>query len=400
MRFAAVGGIIPFVESVSEARFLHPHRRRTNRVIAGVAGGIADTVGVRDGYVRAGFVTLMTIWGIGGVIYLLFWIATFNRVEDRAIEPVESTRAAGLGLAFVGLLSLFAAVGLWPNGVLVLTAGALSFGTAAVTDPSSPGPLAALINPGVKRVSKVRLVLGGVLLVAGIVMFSTAIGQIFEFAMVFLAVFLTGLGIFVAFGPWVRRLITDLSAERGERIRQEERAEVAAHLHDSVLQTLALIQRSDDPQRMAILARHQESELRDWLYGTAPLDGADLVSTALRRAAARVEEDFQIPVDVVTIGDYPVEDRTKALVAAATEAMVNAAKHAGVDRMSLFLEVEDESLDVIVTDQGTGFEPDAVPADRRGISESIRSRVERVGGEVEIESELGEGTEVILRLAL
>lgn len=257
-----------------------------------------------------------------------------------------------------------------------------------------------MINPAAKRVSKVRLALGGVLLVGGIVMFSTAIGRIFEFAVVFLAVFLTGLGIFIAFGPWVRRLLTDLSAERNERIRQEERAEVAAHLHDSVLQTLALIQRSDDPQRMAILARHQESELRDWLYGTAPLDGVDLVSTALKRAASRVEEDFQIPVDVVTVGDYRVEERTKALVAAATEAMVNAAKHAGVDRMSLFLEVEDNSLDVIVTDQGRGFEPGRVPRDRKGISESIRSRVERVGGAVEIESEPGEGTEVILRLTL
>lgn len=400
MSFALVRGIIPFVESTPEARFLPPHRRMTNRVTAGVAGGIADTLGVRDGYVRAAFVTLTTVWGIGAVIYLLFWIITFDRVEDSSIEPVESSRAAGLGLAFVGLLFLLGAVGLWPNAVLVLTAGALSFGTAAVTDPSSPGPFAALINPAAKRVSKVRLALGGVLLVSGIVMFSTAIGRIFEFAVVFLAVFLTGLGIFIAFGPWVRRLLTDLSAERNERIRQEERAEVAAHLHDSVLQTLALIQRSDDPQRMAILARHQESELRDWLYGTAPLDGVDLVSTALKRAASRVEEDFQIPVDVVTVGDYRVEERTKALVAAATEAMVNAAKHAGVDRMSLFLEVEDNSLDVIVTDQGRGFEPGRVPRDRKGISESIRSRVERVGGAVEIESEPGEGTEVILRLTL
>jgi signal transduction histidine kinase len=391
---------MPFVESAAEVRSLQPRRRMTNRVIAGVAGGIADTLGVRDGYVRAAFVTLMSVWGIGGLIYLLFWIATFDRVEDRSIEPVESSRAAGLGLAFVGLLFLLGALGLWPSAVLVLTAGALSFGTAALTDPSSPGPLAALINPGVRRVSKVRLVLGGVLLVTGIVMFSTAIGRIFEFAIVFLAVFLTGLGIFIAFGPWVRKLLTDLSAERSERIRQEERAEVAAHLHDSVLQTLALIQRSDDPQRMAILARHQESELRDWLYGTAPLDGVDLVSTALKQAAARVEEAFQIPVDVVTVGDYQVEERTRALVAAATEAMVNAAKHSGVDRISLFLEVEDNSLDMIVTDQGKGFDPDAVPGDRKGISESIRSRVERVGGEVEIESEPGEGTEVILRLTL
>jgi len=391
---------MPGVESPTEVRTLQPQRRMTNRVIAGVAGGIADALGVRDGYVRAAFVTLMTVWGIGGVVYLLFWIVTFDRVEDRSIKPVESSQTAGLGIAFLGLLLLLGAVGLWPNAVLVLTSGALSFGTAALTDPSSPGPLAALINPGAKRVSKVRLVLGGVLLIAGIVMFATAVGRIFEFGVVFLAVFLTGLGIFIAFGPWVRRLITDLSTERSERIRQEERAEVAAHLHDSVLQTLALIQRSDDPQRMAILARHQESELRDWLYGTAPLDGVDLVSTALKRAAARVEEDFQIPVDVVTVGDHRIDEQTKALVAAATEAMVNAAKHSGVDRMSLFLEVEGNSLDLIVTDQGKGFDPNSVPEDRKGISESIRSRVERVGGQVDIESEPGEGTEVILRLTL
>jgi signal transduction histidine kinase len=394
------GGNMAFVESATEARSFQPRRRLTNRAIAGVAGGIADALGVRDGYVRAGFVTLMTVWGFGGLLYLLFWIATFDRVEDRPVEPVEATRAAGLGLAFAGLLFLLGAVGLWPNAVLVLTAGALSFGIAAITDPSSPGPLAALINPEVRRVSKVRLVLGGVLLVGGIVMFSTAIGRIFEFGVVFLAVFLTGLGIFVAFGPWVRRLITDLTAERSERIRQEERAEVAAHLHDSVLQTLALIQRSDDPQRMAILARHQESELRDWLFGAAPLHGVDLVSTALKQAAARVEGDFQIPIDVVTVGDSRVGERTKTLVAAATEAMVNAAKHSGADRMSLFLEVGDDSLDVIVTDQGRGFDPGAVPTDRKGISESIRSRVERVGGAVEIDSEPGEGTEVILRLKL
>lgn len=400
MRFAHVGGIIPFVESISEASSVEPHRRLTSRVVAGVAGGIADTLGVRDGYVRAAFVTLLTVWGIGGLLYLLFWIATFDKVEDRPVVPVESGRAAGLGLAFIGLLFLLGAVGLWPNGVLVFTAAALSFGTAAVSDPSSPGPLAALMNPGVKRVGKVRLIIGAVLLVVGIVMFSTAIGQIFEFGVVFLAVFLTSLGIFIAFGPWVRRLIADLSVERGERIRQEERAEVAAHLHDSVLQTLALIQRSDDPQRMAMLARQQESELRDWLYGTAPLEGVDLVSTALKQAAARVEEGFQIPIDVVTVGDHPVDERTKALVAAATEAMVNAAKHAGVARMSLFLEVGDDSIDVIVTDQGEGFDPHAVPEHRKGISESIRSRVEKVGGQVEIESEPGVGTEVILRLAL
>ncbi len=367
-------------------------------MVAGVAGGIADTLGVRDGYVRAAFLTLLTVWGIGGVVYLLAWIVAYDRVEDVHVELVEPRRAMGLGLAFAGLIFLMGSLGMWPNAVVVLTAGALSFGTAAITDPSSPGPFAALLSPGVERVTKVRLVIGALLLVGGIVMFSIALGQIFQFGIVFLAVFLTGLGIFIAFGPWVRRLIADLGAERSERVRQEERAEVAAHLHDSVLQTLALIQRSDDPHRMAMLARHQESELRDWLYGAAPLDGVDLVSTALKQAASRVEGDFQIPVDVVTVGDRAIDEHTRALVAAATEAMVNAAKHSGAERMSLFMEVDDGAVEVYVTDQGSGFDPGSVPADRKGIAESIRSRMEKAGGEAFIESQEREGTEVVLRL--
>lgn len=393
--------MIPFVESTSELRSFLPHRRRSNRVVAGVAGGIADGLGVRDGYVRAAFITLVTVWGLGLFLYLFVWLATYERVDDREAELIDTRQGVGLGLAFAGFLFLLGAIGMWPNPVLVLATGALTFGTAAITDPSSPGPFVALMSPGVERVSKLRLLLGGLLLFAGIVMLSTALGQVFEFGFVFLAVFLTGLGIFIAFGPWVRRLLTDLSKERSERIRQEERAEVAAHLHDSVLQTLALIQRTDDPHRMAMLARHQESELRDWLYGSAPLEGVDLVSTALRQAANRVEEDFQIPVDLVTVGDHPVDSRTRALVAAASEAMVNAAKHSGADRMSLFLEVDDDvDLEVYVTDQGKGFDPDSVPGSRKGIAESIISRMRKVGGDVRIESEPGEGTEVILRLEL
>lgn len=388
------------VESASEPRAFYPHRRRSNRIVAGVAGGIADTLGVRDGYVRAAFITLVTIWGLGLILYLGLWLATYERVIDEEVELVESRRAIGLGVAFTGFLFLLGAIGLWPNPVLVIATAALVFGTAAITDPSSPGPLVALMNPDVERVSRPRLVLGSLLLIGGIVMFSSALGQVFEFGIVFLAVFLTGLGIAIAFGPWVRRLLMDLGEERSERIRQEERAEVAAHLHDSVLQTLALIQRTDDPQRMAILARHQETELRDWLYGTAPLDGVDLVSTALKQAATRVEGDFQIPIDVVSVGDVPVDERTRAVVAAASEAMVNAAKHSGADRMSLFLEVEDGLLEVYVTDQGKGFDVDTIPRDRKGISESIRSRMEKAGGTAQIESEPGEGTEVLLRLDL
>ena len=175
---------------------------------------------------------------------------------------------------------------------------------------------------------------------------------------------------------------------------------MAAHLHDSVLQTLALIQRTDDPARMSILARHQEAELREWLYGTAPLDGIDLVSTAMKQAAARIETDFQVPVDVVTVGDTAIDERARALIAATTEALVNSAKHSGVDRISLYMEVDEGAIQVYVTDQGNGFDQSSVPADRKGISESIRARMEKVGGEAAIESIAGEGTEVMLKLAL
>ena len=386
--------------SSAGARLVEPHRRHSNRVIAGVAGGIADSLGVRDGYVRAAFLTLLTVWGLGALLYLVAWLLTLEKVADTEPLAVDSGKAIGLGVAFMGLLFFLGAIDLWPNNVLVLTTGALTFGTAAVTDPSSPGPLAALMRPGVERVSRVRMLIGLGLLTGGIVMFSATVGRVFEFGVVFVAVILTGLGVLIAFGPWVRRLLSDLGEERSERVRQEERAEVAAHLHDSVLQTLALIQRSDDPHRMAMLARHQESELRDWLYGAAPLDGIDLVSTALKQAATRVEQDFQIPVDVVTVGDHPVGERTRALVAAAAEAMVNAAKHSGADRMSLYMEVEEDILRVYVTDQGNGFDLEAVPSDRKGIAESIKSRIERAGGTVEIDSEPGEGTEVLLRMAL
>ncbi len=157
MRFGVVGAMIPGVDIPTGARPSKPHRRKSNRVIAGVAGGMADSLGVRGGYVRAAFVTLLTVWGLGGILYLLLWIATFDRVEDHEVDLVDSRRAAGLGIAFAGFLFLMGAAGMWPNGVLVLTAAALSFGTAAITDPSSPGPFAALMNPGFEKVGKARL---------------------------------------------------------------------------------------------------------------------------------------------------------------------------------------------------------------------------------------------------
>ncbi|HEX6147452.1 MAG TPA: PspC domain-containing protein [Acidimicrobiia bacterium] len=373
-------------------------RRGRDRVVAGVAGGLADALGISDGFVRAAFVTLTMVWGLGVLVYLGMWLMEMDRVED--VDPVEVAphQAVGLAIAFAGFLLLLGSAGWWPSNALVLTVGALSFGTAALTDRNMQGPLAALVDPTVERPGRLRMLVGVGLLIGGLAVFSANVGPIYEIGPVLLAVALTGIGILVAFGPWVTRLARDLGTERRERIRQEERAEMAAHLHDSVLQTLALIQRSDDPARMSILARHQESELRDWLYGNAPLDGADLVSTALREAARRIEADHQVPIDVVVVGDHPLNETTKALLGAASEAMVNAAKHSGAERVSLYFEAENDELVVYVTDQGKGFEPAGVAGDRRGIVQSIRARVERAGGVVAIVSEPGEGTEVVLRM--
>lgn len=383
---------------VTPRRSFELKRRRTDRLVAGVAGGLGDSLGVGDAFVRAAFVTLAMVWGLGVLLYVGLWLVTWDRVEDSDYEPVSGSQALGLGLAFTGVLVFLGVIGLWPSNALVITVGAIAFGTAALTDRNVPGPLAALVDPNVEQAGRWRMLLGVGLLIGGLAVFATSVGPILEAGPVLLAVGLTGVGIFVAFGPWVRRMAQDLGAERRERILQEERAEVAAHLHDSVLQTLALIQRSDDPGRMSMLARHQEAELRDWLYGTAPLDGVDLLSTAMRRAATKVEQDHQVPVDVVMVGDQTLGEEHHGLVGAASEAMVNAAKHSGAERISLYVEVEGDEVSVFVTDQGKGFDPEAVDGDRRGIAQSIRARMERVGGTVEIESTPGEGTEVALRM--
>ncbi len=385
-------------QHVKTKRDLHLRRRGGDRVVAGVAGGVADALGVSDAFVRAAFVTLSTVWGLGILVYMAIWLVTVDRVEDTEPEMVELQQALGLGIAFAGLMILLGTTGLWPSNVLVIIVGALAFGTAALTDRNMPGPLAALIDPTVEKPGRLRMLFGVALLIGGLAVFAANVGPLYEIGPVLLSVALTGVGIFIAFGPWVARLAIDLGTERRERIRQEERAEMAAHLHDSVLQTLALIQRSDDPARMSILARHQETELRDWLYGNAPLEGADLISTALKDAARKVEADHQVPVDVVVVGDHTLNESTRALLGAANEAMVNAAKHSGADRISLYFEAENGSLAVYVTDQGRGFEPAGIAMDRRGIAESIRARVERAGGEAHIDSEPGEGTEVILRM--
>jgi signal transduction histidine kinase len=205
----------------------------------------------------------------------------------------------------------------------------------------------------------------------------------------------------VIFGPWVVRLARSLASERAERIRSEERSEISAHLHDSVLQTLALVQqRSDDPRAVAALARRQERELRAWLGRRSAPGGEDRLAAALEGAADEVERDHGVRVEVVTVGDAELDDRSRALVAAAREAMVNAAKFGGGSAVDVYAEAGGDGLQVFVRDRGPGFDPEQVAADRRGVRESIVGRMQRHGGRAVIASREGEGTEVELTLPL
>ncbi len=197
--------------------------------------------------------------------------------------------------------------------------------------------------------------------------------------------------------PWFVRMGRSLSFERSARIREQERAEVAAHLHDSVLQTLALIQkRAGDPREVAGLARRQERELRSWLLERPDPGEGSSVAAALERAAAEVEELHRVPIEVVTVGDGPLNGGLEAVVQAAREAMTNAAKFAGSERVDLYAEVEPDRVEVFVRDRGVGFDPHAIPADRRGVRDSIIARMERHHGRATVHSRPGEGTEVEL----
>ena len=207
-------------------------------------------------------------------------------------------------------------------------------------------------------------------------------------------------GLALVAAPAIAGLVRDLVAERRERIRSEERARVAAHLHDSVLQTLALIQRSSgDPARAAALARRQERELRAWLYGADRDRRAGTVRAVLEDVCAEVEQLHGIPVELVVVGGgAPAGSRVVEAMGAVREAVVNAARHAETDRIDVYAETGPDGLSVYVRDTGRGFAPEAVPPDRAGLRESVVGRMERLGGTAAVTSSPGEGTEVELRL--
>jgi signal transduction histidine kinase len=243
------------------------------------------------------------------------------------------------------------------------------------------------------------LVGGAVLAGGGVVLLLATTGQLAAARNGFAATLVILTGVVLVTAPVWRRLLDSRAVERTARIRSEERAAVAAHLHDSVLQTLALIQRNaGDPQAVSRLARSQERELRAWLYDPQVVREGGTWAGLVAGMVAEVEADHSMIVDPVVVGDAPIDEVLAALGAATREALVNAAKHSGATAADLYTEVTPERVSVFVRDRGKGFDPAEVPDDRRGLRDSVSGRLARLGGTAVVRSAPGEGTEVELVL--
>jgi len=375
-------------------------RRAAEGAVSGVAAGVAYRLGIPADVARAGFITLAFAGGVGLAAYGLTWLLSRPAAADEPPRALAPAQRAGLALGFLGLLLVLRELGVWFGDQVVWPVGFVAFGVAAMWSrrPAGRQDLFAQISGGHGGPTAARLAVGALLIVGGVALFLSSVDVLAGLGQVMLAALIGGAGLAMVFGPWVWRLAADLGRERRERIRSEERAAMAAHLHDSVLQTLSLIQRSADPREMVVLARGQERALRAWLFGGEPAGGGRL-RAALQAAAARVEADHRVPVEVVATGDDPeVDESLQALIQAAGEAITNAAKHSGASAVSVYAEAAEGRVEVWVSDQGTGFDPATVAPDRRGIAESIIARLRRVGGRAEVTSEPGEGTEVRLSL--
>lgn len=396
-------------------------------ILGGVAAGLARHLGFPVLWVRAGFVLAAFLGGFGVVFYAgLWWLLPSDAHFETGAPGIESATRGGrrpgrirrlgdigpaIALAALGLgaiLLLEAVLGrgaiFWPM-VIAIVGVALLWRQADEAQRErwldSTGridPVRVVFGRG-GWASYARVGAGVLLIVLALVIYSVHGGSLSMARDVTVAALLSIVGLAIVIGPWIYRLASDLSDERAERVRTQERADVAAHLHDSVLQTLALIQKNaDDAIAVARLARAQERDLRSWLYAGESTDERT-VASALRGVAARVEDEYAVSVDVVTVGDGEFEEVLRPVVNATGEALTNAAKHAGTGKVDVYAEVTDTAVDVFVRDRGRGFDPAAVPADRYGVRHSIVDRMQRHGGTAEVRSVLGEGTEVRLHLS-
>lgn len=394
------------------------------KIVAGVAAGLADHLQFSVRVLRWGFVLLTPLSGVGVLAYLSLWIlmpraaavreaAGLEMATRSGMRPasVDAPQKANSGVIIAGLMALIGALWLativfgissdvlWPlvigaTGVLVVW---LQVDERVPSPAGSRRGLWTRITRGGGVMSILRL-LGGLLLVgAGISwILATQVG-LAQLPGVLGASFVLLAGLFIVAAPWLYQQRGRVRRAESERLRAEARADMAAHLHDSVLQTLALIQRqAHDPASVAGLARRQERELRTWLYGETTR--AASLRSALEQVVADVEGNFPVDVELVCVGDLGVDDRVEALVLAVGEAVTNAAKHSGAPRIDVYAEVEGDRVEVFVRDRGAGFDEAAVPEGRMGVRESIRARMERHGGSAMIRSAPGDGTEVKLEI--
>jgi signal transduction histidine kinase len=402
--------------------------------IGGVAAGIARRFGIDVSLVRLAFVVACAAGGFGLGAYLLAWILIPAGASSSTRSRLPTGRAAvevalGTGLLLLAALLTFRELGIWFSDaivwplVLIVSGGALLW-RQSLGGPAEPGageppagratPHAALAGDArpaeatsaalaaeSRRAAAAisRTGIGIALVIAAGFVFLQATGALGAARDVLLALIATVVVLGVIFAPWVVRLVRSLTQERAQRIRSQERAEMAAHLHDSVLQTLAMVQRSaGDPNEVAAIARRQERELRAWLAGRPAPGQAARLAAALEAAAADVEERHGVPVEVVVVGDRDLDGNHEAMVAAAREAMTNAAKFGGGSTVDVYAESGAGRTQVFVRDRGPGFEPAEVPGDRRGVRDSIVGRMQRHGGRARVGSAPGGGTEVELVL--
>lgn len=392
-----------------------------------MCAGVAHRFAVDPTLVRVVAVILTAATGgLAALAYLLFWAALPATTEPGSAPAGSwgsrrerrrgraSTRqgtaeatfrgswavGAGAGLIVLGLLFMFRGLDLWWSDALVWPLVLATAGAALLWRQ-----LAGNGEPeGRRRRRSLPLPFRGgfglALLLAAAVLFLYVNGVLEAGGKVALAG-LTGIVVLgLVLAPFWARQAGRLSAERTERIRSQERAEVAAHLHDSVLQTLALIQKNaGDSRRVSTLARAQERELRDWLAGGVEDQADRQLAGSLEAVAVEVEERHQVPIEAVTVGDRPLDRRARAVVAASREALTNAARHAGDGGpIRLYAEITPDRMQVFIRDRGEGFDPAALPEGRHGVRDSIVGRMERNGGRAEIRSGPHEGTEIELTM--
>jgi signal transduction histidine kinase/phage shock protein PspC (stress-responsive transcriptional regulator) len=383
------------------------YRRREDRLVAGVASGLADHLGIDVKVLRAGFVATILLGGFGVVLYAAFW-AVVPQSSDDPQQGSLSSRPQLVGFALLGLCMLLIAqlLGLGPGllwpAAAAITGAAILWRQADETQRlrwrSVTARQTRLIAEAPGRHAWLRYGAGLLLVVAGMASFLATHDALSEARRAALPVFVVVLGLILAVGPWILQTVHQLTDERTARIREHERVEIAGRVHDSMLQTLTLIQRrADDPDEVLRLVRRSERELRGWLYTPA---AAESLRAAILALVADAEDAYGVTIDMVMVGEAATTPAVDALVQAIRESVVNSAKHSGAEQISVYAEAEPDGVTVYVRDRGRGFEMAAVAADRFGVRESVVARMRRNGGDAEIRSTPGSGTEVRLRLPL